>query len=186
MAQERFHRRSIRLAGHCYTTPGPYFVTICTHTRWQGLRRLAQGRLELTLPGKIVTEVWDAIPQHCPGVAVDAFVVMPDHVHGVIMLPERRARRTDSSRQPFVAAGSLGAVVRSFKSASARRVRLECPWSPRLWQRNYHESIIRNARALEAVRRYIVANPAVWIQQRVAKARHPVPNERRVQPRRVQ
>lgn len=168
----RHRRRSIRLPGYDYTRPGHYFVTICTAGRRPlfddpALRQIAE-------------EQWAALARagergmHGPRVAVDAWVVMPDHVHGIIAITAAgRDRRpangggeapgaTARGLGIHVSPGSLGAVVRSYKAAAARRInRAQRTPGGEVWQRGYWERIIRDERELDAVRRYIAANPAI-------------------------
>ncbi|HXF96814.1 MAG TPA: hypothetical protein VNI61_12005, partial [Gemmatimonadales bacterium] len=84
-------RRSIRLPHHDYAGPGRYFVTVCTYHRAPVLGRLERRSVRLTEVGRIVRDCWRAIPAHFAGVEVDAFVVMPDHVHGIIIIRGRGA-----------------------------------------------------------------------------------------------
>jgi putative transposase len=181
----RHHRRSIRLPGYDYRSPGAYFVTICTHKK------------ELLFEDPVLRRVaetqWPRIPRHFPHVQLDAWVVMPNHLHGLIVITHdpRRGEASPGSdsgdeaapagemgsvsemasrdasplpaRPSGVAPGSLGAIVGNFKSVAARRInRLRHTPGMPVWQRNYYEHIVRNERALKAVRQYIVDNPARW------------------------
>jgi hypothetical protein len=80
------HRRSIRLLGYDYTRSAAYFVTIVTHHRECCLGEVVNGNIQLTQAGCIVQEVWHNLPNHYPHVELDAFVIMPNHVHGIIIL----------------------------------------------------------------------------------------------------
>ena len=114
-------------------------------------------------------EVWRQIPRHFSNVRLDEFVVMPNHVHGILWILERdvvgaqHAAPLPASRTPGVKRASLGAIVRSFKSAATRRVNevREMP-SAALWQRNYYERVTRNEDELHRVREYILLNPLRW------------------------
>lgn len=142
-------RRSIRLQSHDYSLPGPYFITICTWKRRRLFGRVVDRRIELSQLGQVAHQRWLALPETLGGVAIDEFVVMPDHLHGIVWLPAV-GRRT-----------LLSSVVRRFKQEVTQ-------WSnshlgvQHIWHRNYHERIVRDRRALEAIRRYIIANPAKW------------------------
>jgi REP element-mobilizing transposase RayT len=166
VAQER--RATTRLPHYDYTSPGAYFVTVCSY----GRRSIFDDPATQTL----VEEVWNQIPSHFPGARTDEFVVMPNHVHGIIWILGRdgsdggaRARQRMVGAQhaaPLrrnVAPGSLAAVVRSFKSAVTRRVN-QMRGAPRahVWQRNYYERVVRSEAELHSVREYIRLNPAKW------------------------
>lgn len=79
-------RKSPRLQGYDYSQPGAYFVTICTHQRLHCFGEVIEGSMNLNRLGEIASELWFALPQHHPGIELDAFVVMPNHIHGIIVL----------------------------------------------------------------------------------------------------
>src|SRR3990172_7834035 len=83
---EKHHRRSIRLRGYDYAQAGAYFVTICTQNRECLFGEVVDGQMVLNDPGKILESVWSELPDHYPGVDVDAFVIMPNHIHGIVIL----------------------------------------------------------------------------------------------------
>jgi putative transposase len=155
---------------------------MCTHQREDLFGEIVEGVMRLNEFGHIVVECWEAIPRHFPHVECDAFVVMPNHIHGIVVIvdapkpgnstsdvpvgaqhaaPLQTTNRSNS--RPNVAPGSLGAIVRSFKSAVTKRTnRLRQVEGAPVWQRNYYERIIRNERELNAYRDYILNNPAQW------------------------
>jgi len=167
--------RSIRLPGYDYTRPGAYFVTICTHNREHLLGNVVDGSMRLSTWGQIVQEEWFRTADLRPYVRLetDEFVVMPNHIHGILWIVgdagEVIAQRRCATTKPGgvtpnnVTPGSLGAIIRAFKSAVTKRInRMRgTPGAP-VWQRNYWEHIIRDERALQAIRRYIVNNPLRW------------------------
>ncbi|MDZ7371262.1 MAG: transposase [candidate division KSB1 bacterium] len=175
----RHHRRSIRLKGYDYTQPGAYFITICTHERAHVFGAVADGTMRLNDAGRIAAQCWRDIPAHFPHVKLDAFVIMPNHVHGVLWimddddngddvgarhaapLPAAAPPHTEQFGKPVP--GSIPTVVRSFKSAATQRINAwrGTPGAP-IWQRNYYEHIIRDERALNAIRCYIQENPLRW------------------------
>lgn len=151
-------RKPTRLPKFDYCLPGPYFVTICTHGRPTLFGVVNDGDVRLNGAGEMVGEIWGAIPVRFPAVVVDAFVVMPDHFHGVLRV------EVDGSDMRV----SLGDVMKWFKAVTTNRyirgVR-ERGWFPfdgRLWQRNYHEHVIRDAADMERIRAYVANNPANW------------------------
>ena len=163
-------RRSIRLPGYDYRAPAGYFVTICTARRLPLFGSVVDGSVHLSRFGEIVREEWFRTARVRPGVLLleDEFVVMPNHLHGIVWLTEEPPGAGLGSEQPGgsrprLAAGSLGAIVGAFKAVTARRIDRErgTPGAP-VWQRNYWERIIRSERELERIRRYIAENPLRW------------------------
>jgi len=152
------HRRSIRLPYYDYAQGGGYFITICTHER----RML----FDDTRVASIVSAAWEDLPNHHTNVEPDEFVVMPNHVHGILILrpADERAQQAAPLRgiAPAVVPGSLSVVVRSFKARVTRDIRATVPSVGDIWQRNYHEHVIRNEAGLERIRQYIFDNPARW------------------------
>ena len=154
-------RRSIRLRGYDYSRSGAYYVTIATQDRRKVFGEADGATMHLTAAGEMIRDVLANLSQHVPGVGVDAFIVMPDHVHCIVVL--------DSSVVADTAeATSLPAAIGRFKSFTThvytKRVREEGwpPFNGRLWQRNYYERVIRSDVELEAVRTYIAQNPCHW------------------------
>jgi len=149
------NRRSIRLKGYDYSGPGAYFVTICTRNRMCMFGHIATGEMRLNDAGQMVQSVWDGIPAHYTGIETDAFVVMPNHVHGIVIIAGATGM-------------SLPDVVHRFKTMTTKRYvdgvkQNGWPWfDGKLWQRNYWEHIIRNEHELNRVREYITNNPAKW------------------------
>ena len=171
---DRHHRRSIRLHGHDYRSPGLYFVTLCTHRRAWLFGEVHDGDMRLNVYGRVVATLWSEIPEHHPNVQLDAFQVMPNHLHGIIELLETDAPTSNAGpalagepgpvrRQTNAPAGSLGAIIGNVKSTAARRINAlrHTPGAP-LWQRNYWEHIIRNLDEYQHIATYIVSNPALW------------------------
>jgi REP element-mobilizing transposase RayT len=159
-------RRSIRLRGHDYAQAGAYFVTICTHNHLCFLGSVADGEMHVNDVGRIVKDEWlrTGILRNHVRVLPQEFVVMPNHVHGIVWLLERDASVEAPIADP---AGprrySLGAILAGFKAASTRRANIQraTPGAP-FWQRSYHEHIIRTDESLDDIRRYIIENPARW------------------------
>ncbi len=169
---QKHHRRSIRLKGYDYTQEGAYFLTICTHKRQPLFGKIVEAQMRLNLLGQLVYNEWQKTTVVRPYVYLDAFVVMPNHLHGIIVLsaPEPRAEGTDKRPTGIgrptgspLRKGSLGAIIGQFKSKVTKRFR-RFPGSDDspIWQRNYYEQIIRNEQHLTAVRHYIQDNPAKW------------------------
>jgi len=176
------HRRSIRLPGFDYTQPGIYFVTIVVHQRENLLGKIMHGHTQLSLIGQMVEICWRGLPKTFE-VELDEFVIMPNHLHGIIVIPDGnrgkfnqgkasgdRSNNLSTAILPDAlplphgtVSGSFNAVIQNFKSVSTRRINTfrHTPGTP-LWQRNYYERIIRSQPGLDAVRSYIQANPDHW------------------------
>jgi len=168
---ERLHRRSIRLKGYDYSQPGAYFITICTQDRACLFGEVVDGEMRLNDAGQMVQDVWDELPAFYPSVQTDAFIVMPNHIHGIIILVGADpCVCPDEIGQPQMIAPrlSLPDVVHRFKTMTTKRYIdgvKKFGWTPfrrRLWQRNYYEHIIRNDHALQRIREYIWTNPLRW------------------------
>ncbi len=164
-------RRSIRLPGYDYGQAGAYFVTIVTAGRRPVFGNVVDGDMVLSDVGLIAVEEWERTAIVRPDVELDAFVVMPNHMHGIIVIPDRHDGRATPRVAPTSAAPrgsgppteSLGAIVGQFKAAVTRRATAlrNLPGTP-LWQRNYFEHIIRDETDLERIRAYISNNPSRW------------------------
>jgi REP element-mobilizing transposase RayT len=170
-------RRSIRLRDYDYAQNGAYFVTVCAHERASLFGEIVDEAMILNEAGKIAEACWAAIPRHFSNVELDAFVVMPNHIHGIIVIADEVRRQPAAvgaqqccaptspkdGRRINVAPGSLGAIVRSFKSAVTKEINgLRGTPSQPVWQRNYYDHIIRNERELNAIHDYIEKNPQRW------------------------
>lgn len=182
----KHHRRSLRLRGYDYAQAGAYFITVCAYERACLFGEVLRGKMVINNFGRILEACWREIPAHFPDVALDAFVVMPNHIHGVVLidrsvgashvgarhalpLPPRpdHASPLPSPESPGSKRTTLGVVVGSFKSACTKRINesRSLPGTP-VWQRNYYERILRSEDALNTVRGYIQTNPARWKDDR--------------------
>jgi REP element-mobilizing transposase RayT len=161
-----YHRRSIRLPEHDYSSPGIYFITICLQDRACLLGGVAAGTIRLSESGIIAENCWQAIPGRFPGTRLDDYVIMPNHVHGIIVmkgngdhagvihgLSPRMRRRTMM----------LPKIIGHFKMNTAKRINQMRRMPGRaVWQRNYYEHVVRNDMALNKIREYIRNNPRHW------------------------
>ena len=151
----KHHRRSVRMRGYDYSRPGAYFITVCTHERESLFGEITNGVMHLNRMGLIVQRSWSDLPRHYPYVVLDAMVIMPNHLHGVMVLTE-----DGKSTKPR---HGLPEIVRAFKSYSARRVNaLRRTPGLAVWQRSYYEHIVRDQEDWERIRGYIHINPQEW------------------------
>lgn len=157
----KHHRRSIRLRGFDYTQEGAYFVTVCTQNRICLFGEVVGEEMRLNETGVLVQTVWNGLPDHYSHVELDAFVIMPNHVHGVVVLA-RAGFKPPRTTAPTTRHG-LPEIVRAFKTFSARRINaMRATPGTSVWQRNYYEHIIRDDAAFDRIRQYIIENPARW------------------------
>ncbi len=191
------HRRSIRLQGYDYTTPGAYFITLCTHQRQCLFGDIVDGQMQLNAWGRIVADEWLKSATIRQEIELDEWVVMPNHFHGIVFIQSIETDRSvgangdsvgangrsplqvsrhDRSPQPGVAPSmqprSLSSLIAGFKSATTKHINIarKAPGTP-VWQRNY-DHIIRNEDALHQIRDYVQTNPCRWEGDRLHPAFH--------------
>jgi len=155
-------RRSIRVKGFDYSQDGAYYVTICTHRRECTLGSVKGNAVQLTELGRAAEESWQDLPVRYPHLTLDALVVMPNHVH-VILVIDGTECRGGGATPPLQSDPTLGQIVGYTKYQSTKRIN-ERRGTPgeRVWQRNYYEHIIRNDADLRRIREYIASNPLGW------------------------
>lgn len=188
------HRRSIRLRDYDYAFAGAYFVTICSQGRENLFGRIDGDMMVMNDAGRMLEAVWFKLPERFSGIELDAFVVMPNHVHGIIMFPARRGESCirpefdvppdhnpgdhkdrnnpgDHKDRPYgTMDGSLGRVLQAFKSITTHEYTVGVnkdgwvQFQGKLWQRNYYERVVRNEKELNGFRDYIQFNPTRWAE----------------------
>ena len=177
------HRRSIRLPNYDYTQAGAYYITIVTYNRELLFGEVVNGEMKLSNLGQIAQREWERLPKRFKQIELGAFVVMPDHVHGIIIIHDNRRGTADFLKHadpqiprraptPDVAtterfgkpvSGSIPTIIRSYKAAVALRINYARPGdSTPVWQRNYYEHVIRNEQDMQAKWDYIESNPIMW------------------------
>jgi putative transposase len=175
MIKRHFNRKSIRLPDYDYSRNGAYFVTICSYKRNHIFGEINDGQLIYNEIGMIAKRCWHEIPDHFSDVVLLDSIIMPNHIHGIIVIQnDNDLKRIESNGgatccaptkgpKNKISEGSLGAIIRSFKGAvtkivNSKSLSIQTP----LWQRGYYEHIIRNERELQKVSDYIVLNPLNW------------------------
>jgi REP element-mobilizing transposase RayT len=178
------NRKSIRLPEYDYSRLGAYFVTVSTQNKQPIFGRINGYEVELSRFGKIATTYWQEIPSHFPSVELDAFIVMPNHIHGILWIidsksrpftvgarhaspPDIRATQASplqiSKRPRGPHRSSLGAIIGSYKSAVSRTIRILNNKPIKVWQRNYYEHVVREDRELDAIRNYVINNAIKYL-----------------------
>ena len=158
-------RRSLRFRDFDYSEPRAYFVTLVTYDCASLFGEVVNDGVLLSQLGKVVAETWLWLPKQYPHVDLDEFVVMPNHLHGIVWLAGPLSGTGDSRIAPTNAGGRkpLGRLIGAFKTVSGKRVNtaLGTPGRP-LWQRDFYDHVIRNERDLDRIREYIRNNPLQW------------------------
>ena len=184
MTSPRHHRHSIRLPGYDYSQAGAYFVTICAKNRECLFGEVGNGMMRLNDAGNVAQRCWQDIPCHFPHAELDEFVIMPNHVHGIVVIVDRDADDRDADdrdnrddrdigaknfsplrQPPNGTSKTIGSIVRGFKIGVTKWMRQNMPVQT-VWQRNYYEHVIRNEDSLDRIRLYVVENPARWAYDR--------------------
>jgi len=177
--KRRIHN-SLRYPGRDYTRPGKYFVTICTENKTEWFGTITNSEMQLSEIGSIAKKLWYEIPKHFPYVSLDEFIIMPNHLHGIIIINKSvknsmvgslhatnlpsfddnpQKNETMSSISPQ--SGSLSAIIRSFKSAVTKNAHLVN--NDFSWQSRFYDSIICTTGQLSRIRKYIKNNPGNWM-----------------------
>ena len=156
------HRRSIRLQQYDYSQEGYYFVTICTKNHQCYFGKIVDGGIILNDAGTIVQQCWNDLPNHYGNCILDVFLIMPDHVHGIVIIDNAIGVGAGLKPAPtngYLKRHGLFEIIRGFKTFSARKINVSQNLFHFQWQRNYYEHIIRNEKALYKIRQYIRNNP---------------------------
>ena len=157
----RHTRHSIRLRGYDYSQPGAYFVTVCSYGRERLFGNIMDGEMILNEFGHVLMESWQWLADQYPFVLLDQSVVMPNHVHGIVILTSFKDIRRGGSRT--APTKPLGRLVGAFKTITAKKInRMRHTPGAHVWQRNYYEHVIRNEGELNSFRQYIFDNPGRW------------------------
>jgi len=180
---ERHRRKSNRLKGYDYSQSGMYYITICTRDRENLLSKIEinggvglaptlnnAAKSVLTRIGEIVDRNWTEIPDHFPNIVLDEYVIMPNHFHGILIVKSGDRENAVPERAPASDAPplSLGSIIGSFKSRcvveNLKHIKENgLDETGKIWQRNYHDQIIRNEDDLKRFRKYIRDNPKNWL-----------------------
>ncbi len=163
----KYRIESARLRGWDYSSPGYYFITICTQNREYLFGDIINGEMVLSGCGEIAHQIWQEIPDHFDNIRLDNFVVMPDHIHGIIII-DRDAINSVSINNGGGITGeynpmmhqNISRIIRWYKGRTtfeSRKIKSEFAWQGR-----FHDHIIRDQNALNSIRKYILQNPKNW------------------------
>jgi putative transposase len=192
--QNKYRDGTFRLKNWDYNSNGWYFITICTQDRWNWFGQTQKHRMNLSKIGEIIKKYWQDIPKHFEGIQLDEWIIMPNHIHGIIKID--RDQQTDLNNNDeirrFVAMqrtynirnqtkksesiqriimskispkkGSISTIIRSFKSICSKEIHKF--EAEFAWQRRFHDRVIRNEQELFRIRHYIRSNPSKWYRDR--------------------
>jgi putative transposase len=175
-------RRSIRLQHYDYSQNGAYFITICVQNRECRFGRVENGKMILNGSGQMIEKWWQKLPSKFSNIQLNAFIVMPNHFHGIIVIDNENNMgtenvgahpcvRPDSNGQTHGSAptrNTVDSMVQWFKTMTTNeyirgvKTKRFPPFKKRIWQRNYHEHIIRNDTSWQMIDDYIIQNPETW------------------------
>jgi REP element-mobilizing transposase RayT len=178
------NRRSIRLQGFDYSETGSYFITICTYKKEHLFGEIVNSEMKLNLLGQFAYNQWKQIPQRFENVELNEFVIMPNHIHGIIVIVSGRGeglenshnfppKSTFSNPSPLqdhstsrfngTVPGSIGAIIQNFKSGTSRKINaMPDMKNVKIWQINYYDHIIRDREDYDRIVEYIRDNPSNW------------------------
>ena len=151
--QGKYRIQSARLQNWDYSQNATYFITICTRDREHSFGTITDGKMTRSEIGEIAYNYWNKIPEHFPLVQLSGFVVMPNHIHGILMI-----KHTDLQHK---VATELGVIINQYKricTINARKI-----YPSFAWQSRFHDRIIRNDKSFHTISEYIENNPANWI-----------------------
>jgi REP element-mobilizing transposase RayT len=170
--KQKYRVEATRLPGWDYRSAGWYFVTICTRRRACFFGDIVEGHMRLSEVGEAAQNFWREIPQHFRQICLDEFIIMPNHIHGIVVIIAKgvETRHVASLRQVrldrpnkfgALQAGSLPAVIHAYKAALTRWCR-KSNHRDFAWQPRFYDHIIRNEKSLNEIREYIINNPWQW------------------------
>ena len=187
------HRRSIRLKGYDYSQAGLYFITICCQDRVCRLGKIENGVMICNELGEIAYREWMKTAELRPQIELDAFMVMPNHIHGILKINEmdmdtlhspnnmgecnspnntgecNSPNNTGECNSPLRSpSNTIGAIIRGYKSSVTKQFGL-MGFDEKLWQRNYYEHIIRDEQSYQIISEYIINNPKKWADDKFYK-----------------
>jgi REP element-mobilizing transposase RayT len=185
--KDLYRIQSARCPNWDYSSDGAYFITICTD-QWECFfGQIEKNRVILTNAGRIAEQFWAELPVHFPFIQLDVFIIMPNHMHGILIIDKNfqqpqlsgshlgpgmpigndqhtlsRNKKSELMSQISPKKGSLSSIIRSYKSACTNEINKTDPGLNFKWQSRFHDHIIRNKKSHDRIRQYILNNPAKW------------------------
>jgi putative transposase len=160
--RNRYRISAARLASWDYRWSGVYSVTICTGGRICWFGEIRGEEVSLSPAGEVAAQEWEKIPRGHPRVSLDEWIVMPDHIHGILVSHGNPRDKPRAEKPKHLLAQSLGAVIGQLKSNVTKRIWWNLRQADFAWQERFHDVIVRDADHLERLRIYIRENPLRW------------------------
>jgi len=183
--RNKYRIATTRLKGYDYTRNGLYFITICTQKKIPCFGEINDGKMILSETGIIVYKFWMQIQDHFPNINLDEFIIMPDHIHGIIIIKSKSETKSEikcdnmvetpnlgvstgtsiqigKSGNPYWKSNSIGSIINQFKricTIKTKSIGLDFSWQPR-----FYDHIIRSDKELNHIRTYIKDNPNNWFK----------------------
>jgi len=153
-------RKQVRLRDYDYSKSGYYFITICTKNREEWFGKVEKGKMKLSQYGKIVNQCWNDLSNRYLNCSLDTFVIMPNHIHGIIVI--NNDKTVGNGSKPFPTHG-LSEMIRGFKTFSSRKINEGIKGDNKFqWQKSLYDHIIRSEKSLDNLRYYITFNSLKW------------------------
>jgi len=159
---QKYRISSTRLAKWDYASPGYYFVTICMNNKSKEFGEIVDSSMKYSDIGKYAQQCWNNFPIHFTNVELDTFSIMPDHIHGILVIHRKQSSCRDGA---CPVSTTLGNVIGSFKSAVTKYAnshKIEFHWQAR-----FFDHVIRNERSLYEIRQYIADNQKNWMKEEI-------------------
>jgi len=173
--QDNPERKQLRLKKYDYTQEGAYYVTACTRNRECLFGDVRDGKMELNEYGKIVKKEWYKTGEIRKNIELDEFTVMPNHIHGVIIVAEeynnmgtcnvplRRAPQRNREKFGCSVSNSISTIIKLFKASTTKQINQTRNTSKKpIWQRGFYEHVVRDEEDLNRIREYVIYNPMKW------------------------
>ncbi len=190
--QNKYRISSARLQNWDYGSNAAYFVTICTQNREHYFGEISDGIMQLSEMGAMANKYWSEIPEHFPFVELGEFVIMPNHVHGIIIInkpgnernletrhalslpthPHQHPQHETIGQKRFQnqGKGTLSSIIGSYKSVLTKNARkIHAGFA---WQSRFHDHIIRNDNSFHRIQQYILSNPQNWTKDKFHQGLH--------------
>ncbi|MEK7495275.1 MAG: transposase [Patescibacteria group bacterium] len=170
--RDKYRIPSSRLQNWDYSSNGYYFITICTKDRIDFFGKIIDDKIQLSINGEIAKKYWLEIPIHFLFVELDEFIIMPNHVHGIVIInnmsnvetPNLGVSTMGKTKPNNWEHGCLGVIINQYKRICTMKIRkININFS---WQARFYDNIIRNEKSFYYIRKYIKENPMNWEQDR--------------------